>query len=157
MPEPVPSLCAWFDPLPSCAIGRFTCPCCSVLHASPLPLRVVRFKVVRLEIHGSLGSNPVCLGRRILGVQDSIASRVVLSERSLAHTAWSAAPGLFCWNPALVGGFPVLAWPTGHARRSHSTRPICALSRLRSTRPRCGGWPGTRRRRRRRRLSLLVL
>ena len=86
-----------------------------------MPLRVVRFKVVRLEIHGSLGSNPVCLGRRILGVKGSIASRVVLSERSLAHTAWPAVPGLFCWNPARDGGFPVLAVPPGHARTAPVT------------------------------------
>ena len=104
-----------------------------------MPLRVVRFQVVRLEIHGSLGSNPVCLGRRILGMQGSIASRVVLSERSLAHTAWSAVPGLFCWDPARVGGFAVLAVPTGHARRPHSPHPISALSRLRSTRLGGGG------------------
>ena len=55
------------------------------MHASSLPQRVARFKVVLLEIHGPLGSNPACLGLRILGVQGSLTSRVVLSGRSLAY------------------------------------------------------------------------
>ena len=49
--------------------------CCS-MHASFLLQRVVRFEVVLLEIPGS---------RRILGVQGSLTSRVVLSGRSLAY------------------------------------------------------------------------
>jgi hypothetical protein len=49
--------------------------CCS-MRASFLLQRVVRFEVVLLEIHGS---------RRILGVQGSLTSRVVLSGRSLAY------------------------------------------------------------------------
>ena len=46
------------------------------MHASFLLQRVVRFEVVLLEIPGS---------RRILGVQGSLTSRVVLSGRSLAY------------------------------------------------------------------------
>jgi len=45
------------------------------MHVSFLLQRVVRFEVVLLEIPGS---------RRILGVQGSLTSRVVLSGRSLA-------------------------------------------------------------------------
>jgi len=45
-------------------------------HAPSLLQRAARSKVVPLEIHGS---------RRILGVQGSLTSRVVLSGRSLAY------------------------------------------------------------------------
>ena len=124
--------CRRFDPLPSCALGRFTCPCCSVMHASSLPQRVVRFKIVLLEIHGSLGSNPACLGR------GSLASRVVLSERSLAHTAWPARACLLDEGSARVGGFLALTQPAGRAHPRHSQHRASASPLPRPHR-RCNG------------------